>query len=66
MKAENRHYDKVHKKKKHPAEKCNNAKCTICHTAKVLGLPSKKLLQENSKLNIKNENPKNLRTFIYV
>ena len=50
MKAENRHYAQVHKNKEHPAAKCNNAKCIICHSGKVFKIPTKKLLQENSKL----------------
>ena len=50
MKAENIHYTQVHNKKKHPASKCKKAKCLVCHSAKVLKKPSKKLLQENSKL----------------
>jgi hypothetical protein len=50
MKAENRHYDKVHKKKAHPAAKCGNTKCIICHSGKVLKIPTKKMLQEQSKL----------------
>ena len=54
MKSENRHYDQVHKKKQHPASKCGNAKCLICHSAKVLKKPSKKLLQENAKIKMKN------------
>lgn len=50
MKALNRHYEKVYKKKAHPASKCDNAKCLVCHPQKVLKIPNKKLLQENSKL----------------
>ena len=50
MKAENRHFDKVHKKKEHPTSKCNNTKCLICHSGKVLKIPTRKILQENSKL----------------
>ena len=53
MKSENRHYEEVHKKKTHPASKCGKPKCVICHYAKVLKVPNKKVLQENSKL--KNE-----------
>lgn len=49
MKAENIHYDKVHKKKQHFASKCNKAKCTICHSSKVLNIPNRQLLRENSK-----------------
>jgi hypothetical protein len=50
MKAENRHYDEVHKKKAHPASKCSNKKCLVCHSGKVMKIPTKKILQENSKL----------------
>ena len=50
MKAENRYYDIVHSKKQHFASKCSNTKCLICHSGKVLKIPTKKLLQENSKL----------------
>ena len=49
--SENRHYAKVHKKKEHPAAKCGNAKCMICHANKVMKVPTRKLLQENSKIN---------------
>ena len=49
--SENRHYEKVHKKKEHPAAKCGNAKCMICHANKVMKVPTRKLLQENSKIN---------------
>ncbi len=48
MKALNRHYDKINKKKAHPASKCRKAKCTICHSAKVLGLPSRQELRQKS------------------
>jgi len=50
MKDENRHYDRVHKKKAHPTAKCSNAKCLVCHSGKVFKIATKKLLQENSKL----------------
>ena len=50
MKAENRHYDKVHKKKAHPAAKCRNAKCLICHSGKVLKIPTKKMLQVKAEI----------------
>jgi len=50
MKAENRHYDKVHKKKEHPAAKCGNAKCLICHSGKVLKIPTKKMLQAKAEI----------------
>ncbi len=50
MKEENRHYDKVHKKKEHPTAKCGNTKCLICHSGKVMKIPTRKILQENSKL----------------
>lgn len=41
----NRHYTKVHKKKEHPAAKCGNAKCLICHSSKIMKIPNKKMLQ---------------------
>jgi hypothetical protein len=47
MKAENRHYETVKKKKKHPASKCGNAKCLICHLGKVCDIPTKKMIQDN-------------------
>jgi hypothetical protein len=50
MKSENRHYDEVHKKKMQPTAKCSKAKCIICHSGKVMNIPTKKILQENSKL----------------
>lgn len=53
MKAENRHYERVHKKKAHPAAKCGNTKCLICHAGKVLKKPTKKILQENARLKMK-------------
>lgn len=49
MKAENRHYNKVHKKKAHPAAKCSNKKCLICHTNKILKVPNRQQLIEKSK-----------------
>ena len=47
MKAENRHYETVKQKKKHPASKCGNAKCLICHSGKVCDIPTKKMIQDN-------------------
>lgn len=41
MRAENRHYTDKYKKKKHPASKCGNAKCMICHSDKVSGVPTR-------------------------
>lgn len=52
MKSENRHYTKVWKKKrkdKH-ADRCGNAKCMICSSKKILDIPTRQLLRENSKL----------------
>ena len=49
MKALNRHYDLVHKKKRHPSSMCGNAKCLVCHSGKVLKIPTKKMLQEKEK-----------------
>lgn len=50
MKSENRHYEEVHKKKSHPASQCVKPKCIVCHGEKVLKIPNKKTLQENSKI----------------
>lgn len=49
--AENRHHTiKWHKRRKHKlADKCGNAKCTICHSSKVIGLPCRQLMREQSK-----------------
>jgi len=33
--AENRHYEKLWRNKKHPAAKCRKARCIICHFEKV-------------------------------
>ena len=49
MKAENRHYEKVHKKKEHPAAKCGVAKCLVCSGKKVFKIPNRQQLRENSK-----------------
>jgi len=49
VRAQNRHDKEKWKKKKHPASKCGDAKCLICHSAKVLKMPNRKLLRENSK-----------------
>jgi hypothetical protein len=51
MKAQNRH-DTIRWKKKRKnkfADGCNKAQCTICHSDKVIGIPSRKLLRENAK-----------------
>lgn len=48
-KAENRHYEKVHQKKQHPASKCRKPNCLVCHWAKVMKEPNRKQKQENSK-----------------
>lgn len=48
MKALNRHYDKIHKNKAHPVSKCRKAKCTICHHAKVLGIPNRQQLRQKT------------------
>lgn len=48
--AQNRHDKKKWKKKKHPASKCGNAKCLICHSDKVFNIPDRQTLRENSKL----------------
>lgn len=49
-KAENRHYDKVHKQKQHPAAKCKRARCSVCHPYKITGTPTRQQLRENNKL----------------
>ena len=48
MKALNRHYNEVHKKKAHPASKCRKAKCIICSHAKVLNQPNRQELRAKS------------------
>jgi len=52
MKAQNRHDTAKWKKKRkdHGADRCGNAKCTVCHAAKVIGILDKKTKIENSKL----------------
>lgn len=42
MRAENRHYTAKWKerRKHHGADKCANAKCLICHSSKIIGIPS--------------------------
>jgi len=47
MRAQNRHDIAKWKKKKHPASKCGNAKCTICHSDKVIGIPDRQLKRAN-------------------
>lgn len=47
----NRHYAKVKDKNKHPASKCDNAKCLVCHPEKVLKIPNKQTLIANSTTN---------------
>ena len=49
MKAENRHYDLVHKKKEHPAAKCSNAKCIICHANKVFKVKNRQIKRQDAK-----------------
>lgn len=53
MRAENRHYEKVHKKKAHPAAKCRNAKCLICSHVKIMKVKDRQTLREDSKGKIK-------------
>lgn len=43
---------KKRRREKH-GDRCRNAKCFICHSEKVLGIPSVKIKRENQKL--KNE-----------
>ena len=49
--AQNRHDTAKHKKKKHPASKCGNAKCTICHSDKVIGIPDRQVRRANDIFN---------------
>lgn len=49
MRALNRFYRRLHKKKKHPASKCHNAKCGICSIYKLNNIPKRRELRENSK-----------------
>ena len=37
------------RRKTHGADKCGNAKCTICHSDKVLKIPDRQLMREDSK-----------------
>lgn len=55
MRAENRHYDKIHKKKKHPASKCGNAKWLVCHSDKVFNVPDRQRLRQLSKEKSENQ-----------
>jgi hypothetical protein len=48
MKAQNRHYDSVHKKKLHPAAKCSNAKCIVCSVRKVLHIQTRQQMRADS------------------
>jgi hypothetical protein len=43
MKAENRHYSSIWKKrrKEHKAAKCKTAKCIVCHPEKVSNKPTR-------------------------
>lgn len=43
--AQNRHDTLKHKKKKHPASKCGNAKCMVCHSDKILGIPDRRQMR---------------------
>lgn len=49
--AQNIHDKKKWKKKKHPASKCRKAKCTTCHSSKVLGTPDRQEKRANDKYN---------------
>lgn len=51
MKSENRHYTKVwkEKRKNKRADLCKCAKCLVCHSAKVMKVPNRQTLIENSK-----------------
>lgn len=45
--AQNIHDTKKWKKKKHPASKCGNAKCMICHSDKITGIPDRQQKRAN-------------------
>lgn len=47
MRAQNRHDKEKWKKKKHPASKCGNAKCMICHSDKILEIPDRQQKRAN-------------------
>jgi hypothetical protein len=49
MRALNRHYAKIKKKKKHPASLCGKAKCFVCHHDKLLNIPDRRMLRELEK-----------------
>lgn len=55
MRALNRYYRLTKDKKKHPAAKCRKARCTICHSGKVMDIPTKKTLQEKDKMKFQME-----------
>lgn len=50
--AQNIHDKKKWKKKKHPASKCGNAKCTICHSDKILGIPDRQQMRADEILKV--------------
>lgn len=52
MRAENRHHTVKWKKRRKGkgADKCANPKCLICHSAKIMNFPNRKMRQENAKM----------------
>jgi len=46
--AQNIHDKNKWKKKKHPASKCGNAKCMICHSDKILEIPDRQTMRANA------------------
>lgn len=52
--AENRHHTSKWKKrrKNHGGDKCNNAKCTVCHANKVVGIPSRQSMRADTALKL--------------
>ena len=43
----NRHYEKVKRKKKHPASKCRQPKCFVCSGQKVYKVQNRQTMQIN-------------------
>jgi len=54
--SQNRHDKQKWKKKKHPASKCGNAKCMICHSDKLGGIPDRKTIRANDILKQETKN----------
>lgn len=65
-KAQNIADKKKWKKKMHLASKCGNAKCMICHSDKILGIPTRQQMRQNSQSKTNNNGTdKNSSTTTY-